>query len=53
DDGRGFAAAGPAGFGLTAMRQRATSLGGDVQVESSPGNGTAVSVSIPLTGAAR
>ncbi|GIG67110.1 sensor histidine kinase [Phytomonospora endophytica] len=52
DDGRGFTATVTGGFGLKAMRQRAHSLGGDVRVESSPGNGTAVSVSIPLTGVA-
>lgn len=50
DDGRGFAVEptkGP-GFGLTAMRQRVRELGGSLHVESAPGCGTAVSVSVPV-----
>jgi signal transduction histidine kinase len=32
------------GFGLASMRQRASAIGGDWQIESSPGRGTRVSV---------
>lgn len=55
DDGRGFdpSAASPAasdggGFGLPAMRARAGTLGGLFTVESAPGQGTAVAVTLPL-----
>ncbi|MFJ3766742.1 histidine kinase [Streptomyces sp. NPDC090082] len=53
DDGRGFdpASVRPSsdgGFGLPAMRSRAESLGGTFTVESAPGQGTAVAVSLPL-----
>jgi signal transduction histidine kinase len=39
------------GFGLTALRQRVDALAGSVEVESSPGGGTAISVTVPLIGA--
>lgn len=39
------------GFGLRSMRSRAGELSGQLEVESSPGHGTAVSVSLPLVGA--
>ncbi|MFD7322624.1 sensor histidine kinase [Streptomyces sp. NPDC059875] len=53
DDGKGFdiASVRPSsdgGFGLPAMRSRAESLGGTFTVESAPGQGTAVAVSLPL-----
>lgn len=55
DDGRGFAQEAPAGggtesggFGLPAMRSRARSLGGTLSVESAPGQGTAVALTLPL-----
>jgi signal transduction histidine kinase len=32
------------GFGLASMRQRASAIGGDWQIESKPGHGTRVSV---------
>lgn len=56
DDGRGFVPGGasPAadaasgGFGLPAMRSRARSLGGTLSVESAPGEGTAVALTLPL-----
>lgn len=35
------------GFGLRTMKDRASSVGGDMQIESSPGNGTRISVYIP------
>ncbi|MFD3330233.1 sensor histidine kinase [Streptomyces sp. NPDC058701] len=53
DDGRGFepssaATPGDGGFGLPAMRSRAETLGGLFTVESGPGQGTAVAVTLPL-----
>ncbi|MFF9631978.1 sensor histidine kinase [Streptomyces fradiae] len=53
DDGSGFdpAARVPSadgGFGLPAMRARAESLGGTFTVESAPGQGTALAVTLPL-----
>ena len=49
DDGRGFD---PSkiknGFGMRTMRDRAEDLGGTLTLESEPGAGTAVAVSIPL-----
>ncbi|GAB3069071.1 sensor histidine kinase [Intrasporangium mesophilum] len=55
DDGRGFDPARPRdrgdrGRGLDGIRDRATGLGGRATVESSPGEGTAVSVAFPLDG---
>jgi signal transduction histidine kinase len=61
DDGSGFAAqpgessAGGGGtggglgggFGLIAMRQRVNRLAGQLEIESEPGAGTAVSASLP------
>ncbi|WP_068928297.1 histidine kinase [Planobispora rosea] len=62
DDGVGFTPLAPAGtgggagtsggFGLTAMRQRVVRLAGNVEVESAPGQGTAISVTIPAIPAA-
>ncbi|MFD7864142.1 sensor histidine kinase [Streptomyces sp. NPDC057682] len=55
DDGRGFTDSGApgaesatGGFGLPAMRSRARSLGGTLSVESAPGQGTAVALTLPL-----
>ncbi|SKC59684.1 Signal transduction histidine kinase [Krasilnikoviella flava] len=58
DDGRGFdpaAASGGAsgrpdgrGFGLPAVRSRAQELGGTVALETSPGGGTALAVTLPV-----
>lgn len=53
DDGRGFdparpPAGSPGGFGLVAMRDRIATLGGSLTVESAPGVGTTVAVSLPL-----
>lgn len=63
DDGHGFSpglrpaasdntspdsATGSGGFGLPAMRSRARSLGGTLSVESAPGQGTAVALTLPL-----
>ncbi len=54
DDGKGFvlpeagACAGPGGYGLINIRERAQLLGGFVQVNTAPGKGTSVYVSVPL-----
>ncbi|MGW4029720.1 ATP-binding protein [Streptomyces sp. NPDC004838] len=47
DDGRGFAEGVGTGFGLTSMRQRIRGVGGHVEVQSAPGEGTSVSVRVP------
>jgi signal transduction histidine kinase len=58
DDGQGLAAAalgkggdsaGPTGFGLSGMRERAELLGGKLQLSSSPGRGTTVRLVLPLS----
>ncbi|MFI0712814.1 sensor histidine kinase [Streptomyces inhibens] len=54
DDGRGFDPAalppreGSGGFGLGGMRARAERIAGTVDIESEPGQGTAVSARVPL-----
>jgi signal transduction histidine kinase len=50
DDGAGFAELNGSGYGLTAMRQRVEALAGQLEIESEPGAGTAISAAIP-TGA--
>jgi signal transduction histidine kinase len=56
DDGRGMAQRpelyAREGFGLTSMRQRASAIGGEWQIESQPGAGTRVSVRLPKRKAA-
>ncbi|MGW6444127.1 sensor histidine kinase [Lentzea sp. NPDC055074] len=52
DDGRGFdpaqvRTAHGRGYGLASIRGRITELGGTVSVESAPGEGTAVAVTVP------
>ncbi|ASO22615.1 signal transduction histidine kinase [Actinoalloteichus hoggarensis] len=47
DDGRGFGTGGGAGFGLTSMRQRIRGVGGHLEVQSAPGDGTSVSARVP------
>ena len=51
DDGCGFAAAQPAAdethVGLRIMRERAASIGAQVRVRSSPGEGTRVAIELP------
>ena len=46
DDGRGFTAD-EHGFGLAGMRERVEQVGGQVEVESSPGAGTRLTVTVP------
>lgn len=49
DDGTGFApAVRHTGIGLTSMRERVAALGGLLAVESAPGEGTTVAVTVPL-----
>lgn len=54
DDGAGFdvtqAQRGPLrkGLGLVAMRERVSAIGGTLQIESSPGHGTELSIRLPL-----
>jgi signal transduction histidine kinase len=56
DDGRGFEADGPAGtqthggIGLLGMRERAARLGGQLTLETAPGQGTRLALQIPLPG---
>jgi signal transduction histidine kinase len=51
DNGQGFDPAqpftAPHGWGLAGMKERAESMGGTFLVESAPGNGTVIEVSIP------
>ena len=55
DDGRGFdpakleAAGETGGYGFTSLRERATALGGTLTIDSAPGEGTVINVSIPAT----
>jgi signal transduction histidine kinase len=46
DDGVGFTTA-AGGFGLAGMRQRVQRLGGRLDIESEPGEGTAISATVP------
>jgi len=51
DDGQGFDTAAVAkgrSFGLLGMRERALALAGRLEIDSRPGHGTAVRVSIPI-----
>jgi signal transduction histidine kinase len=49
DDGRGMEYEPKGnGFGLKSMRQRAEELGGTLVVESEPGKGTTIAVSLPV-----
>ena len=52
DNGRGIAReqlSKPGSFGLRGIQERARSLHGDVEIESTPGAGTRVKVEIPLS----
>ena len=50
DDGRGGAETSPAASVLTGLRDRAEALGGAITVESPRGQGTALRVTLPITG---
>jgi len=47
DDGSGFDTGTAPGFGLRGMRSRVEEAGGEVSVQSGPGRGTSVTVSLP------
>jgi signal transduction histidine kinase len=49
DDGQGFdpRQAFPGHLGLRSMSERATRLGGSVEIDSAPGEGTQVRVKLP------
>jgi len=54
DDGTGFdpgasRASGAPRFGLAIMRERATSIGGTIGIESKPGRGSRVHVEVPIS----
>lgn len=48
DDGKGFEPRNEHGLGLLGMKERVTHLGGSFLVESTPGHGTLLSISLPL-----
>jgi signal transduction histidine kinase len=51
DDGRGFHVDEPAanrGLGLISMRERATLVGGEIEIDSAPGRGTSIFVKVPI-----
>jgi PAS domain S-box-containing protein len=54
DDGRGFdpdsvtSAGSPVGFGLLKLRERAAYIGGSLQVDSKPGRGATLTLTVPL-----
>ena len=48
DDGRGFLSSRKTGLGLIGMQERVERLGGSLAVNSEPGKGTAIDVSLPL-----
>lgn len=48
DDGRGFGPGSESGIGLKSMQERTAALGGNVIVESEPGEGTRVLVRVPM-----
>jgi signal transduction histidine kinase len=53
DNGRGFDVAGihdTGGLGLMGMQERSDKIGGQLTVRSAPGEGTRVTVTVPLTG---
>lgn len=51
DDGAGFdTSAGSAGRGLVGMRERVALLGGEIEVSSTPGEGTEMAARLPISG---
>jgi PAS domain S-box-containing protein len=48
DDGRGFRPDTVPGVGQSSMRERATLIGGELEIESQPGQGTSVRLRVPL-----
>jgi signal transduction histidine kinase len=53
DDGRGFAPESvSSGLGLTGMRERVALIGGELRIDSQPGAGTLISLTVPAVAAA-
>ncbi len=50
DDGCGFDPAGPTGFGLDGLRSRIREAHGELSLETAPGTGTRLAVSLPAGG---
>ena len=52
DDGRGFdpSSAADDRHGIVGMRERVEMLGGTLEIESDPGEGTSIDVTVPLEG---
>jgi signal transduction histidine kinase len=51
DNGRGFTPGGPrkqGSYGLVGLRERAYLLGGDIRIESAPGQGTFIEMRLPI-----
>ena len=48
DDGRGFQTDLHRGLGLLGMEERVTHLGGSLELDSGPGRGTLIAISLPL-----
>jgi signal transduction histidine kinase len=48
DDGRGFQPDLQRGLGLVGMQERVTHLGGSFEIDSEPGRGTLIAISMPL-----
>lgn len=60
DDGRGFdpaqfgeALSSAGAFGLNSINERVTNIGGTMEIDSSPGNGTTITLTVPFAVAAR
>lgn len=53
DDGQGFDPATRTGFGLAGMRERVRCLGGEMRLNSTPGNGTRLDIGLPTGTLAR
>ncbi len=53
DDGMGFTPASGSGLGLRSIDERVRLVGGTVQLESRPGQGTSLLVRVPIEGASR
>ncbi|RYD32090.1 MAG: hypothetical protein EOP87_13475 [Verrucomicrobiaceae bacterium] len=50
DDGKGFdgkAATSSAGMGLRHLRERAAAMGADLEIDSTPGEGTRIRLNMP------
>jgi signal transduction histidine kinase len=48
DDGQGFGPDTVPGVGQSSMRERAKLIGGELEIESQPGQGTSVRLRVPL-----